>query len=404
MARILLCCMNYRPEMISTGKYAFELAEYLESQGHSVEVVTTAPHYPGWRAFAPYSNRRYYSELVCGVRVWRCPMALMSSASGLGRLMMPLSWAITSAPVLLWRAIRTRPDIMIMVQPTMFTGPFFLFAAFLAKSRKVMHVQDLEIDTAIAVGHLGASRVLVALAHAFERAILRRFDAIVTISNQMRQRLVSKGVDSRAIAVVRNWVDLEKIKPLDRPSLYRTQLHIAPDAFVVQYSGQWGRKQALHLLIETATQMEDDSRFVFIVAGDGPMRSELEAAERRLSNLKLLPLQPTEQMGEFLALGDCHILPQEKDVSELVLPSKLGGMLASGKRILVTADTDSELYSFLGNGSADFVPPGDAQAVVDALRHMAQLPDEKRNERGLRAKELDHQHLLPLFESIIIKK
>lgn len=393
--------MNYRPEMISTGKYAFELAEFLAARGHHVEVVTTAPHYPGWRSFSPYVSWKYYVERVNGVSIWRCPMYLHSAASGLVRAFIPFTFAISSFPILVWRAIRTRPDVMITVQPTLFAAPPVLLAALLGRSRTVMHVQDLEIDTAIAVGHVKGERRLFRAIFALERILMKRFDRVVTISRKMASLLGGKGVREGRIFVIRNWVDTDTIRPLDRPSQYREALGIAANAFVVQYSGQMGRKQALHLLSGAARLLVDDPRFVFVLAGDGPARAALEADAKTLRNMRLLGLQPTEQMGEFLGLADCHILPQEADVSDLVLPSKLGGMLASGKRILVTADRDTELFDFLGD-AAVFTAPGDPQAIADALRQLIDAPDETKGEREELTRRLAKNHVLADFEQIIV--
>lgn len=397
MAKIILCCMNYRPEIISTGKYAYELCEYLASKGHEVEAITTAPHYPGWKTFPGYSPFRYISENMHGVRVWRTPMYLNEKASGLTRLLMPLSWSVSSAPVLLARALWKRPDIIISVQPTIFGAPFVLLASLLCGARTVQHVQDLEIDTALAVGHVRAGGKLVQLAYAVERWIMRRFDSVVTISSQMRARLIAKGVSPDNVMIVRNWVDSSLIRPLDRPSLYRAELGIAPETFVVQYSGQMGRKQALHILIEAAERMVHDTRFMFVLAGNGPMRAELEKASERLPNMRLVELQPTERLGEFLNLADCHILPQDVGVSELVLPSKLGGMLASGKRMLITADADSELANFLG-GAATFTPPGDVDSIIEALSVMIDAPDTSASLRAERTQDLEAKTLFPAFE------
>lgn len=389
--------MNYRPEVISTGKYTFELCEYLAGRGHDVEVITTAPHYPGWKTFAGYSAWRYSSERLHGVKVWRVPMYLNEDAAGLARLLMPLSWSIMATPVLLWRALWKRPAIIIAVQPTITTAPSVVLASFLCGARPIQHVQDLEIDTALAVGHVRAGRGVIRLVFAVERWIMRRFNRVITISSQMRSRLIAKGLAPDRVKIVRNWVDTELVYPLGRPSTYREELGISPETFVVQYSGQMGRKQALHIIIRAAEQMLEDARFLFLLAGNGPMRPELEAAAARLSNIRLLPLQPTEKLGEFLNLADCHILPQEQGVSELVLPSKVGGMLASGKRILITADQDSELANFLGE-AAIFTPPGDVDAIVRALKDMINTPDTSASLRIERTQALDASTLLPAFE------
>lgn len=398
--RILICAINYRPELIGCDKYTFELAEDLARRGHDVEVVTTPPRYPGWKAQPPYRAGRYRSERLEEVTVRRCPIYLDTRASGLIRLIMPFTFALSSAPVLLWRALAWRPHAVLMVQPTMFTGPAVLLAGALAGARTIQHVQDLEIDAAFAVGHVRANPFITRAVFAFERFVLRRFDTIVTISEQMRAALVRKGVDAARVKLVRNWIDTDAIRPLAGSSPYRAELGIPDDAFVVQYSGQLGRKQALHIVIEAAQALRDDPRFCFVIAGDGPLRKELERAAAPLPNVRMLALQRTARLRDFLGLADCHILPQDANVSELVLPSKLGGMLASGRRILVTADRDSELAHFLGD-AVTVVPPGDAPAVAAALRVPAQTADTTATERRALATGLASEPVLASFAAII---
>lgn len=368
--------------------------------GHQVEVLTTVPHYPGWRAFSGYKAWRYCKERLNGVLVRRTPMYLNPRAEGFVRMAMPFSWALTAAPVLLFRALTWRPNIIVCVQPTIMLAPFALAGGALSGARTVQHVQDLEIDAALAVGHASAGGRLIRLVHRIEGAVMRRFDLNVTISMRMRLRMLAKGIDPARIAIVRNWVDTNAISPLDRPSAYRAELGIADDRFVVQYSGQLGRKQALHLLVEAARLLADDPRFLFVIAGDGPLRATLEREAASMPNILLLPLQPTERLGEFLNLADCHILPQEAGVSDLVLPSKLGGMLASGKRMLITADAESELAAFLGT-AATFTPPGDSGAIASALRTMIDAPDVDPAARAARAADLDAAKLLPAFERLL---
>lgn len=392
--------MNYRPEMISTGKYAYEVSEYLASRGHEVEVITTAPHYPGWRTFPGYRSWTYSSDVMNGVMVRRAPMYLHTDASGLVRLAMPLTWVIAAFPLLIWRTLRRRPDVIVCVQPTIMMAPAALLAAKLVGARTVQHVQDLEIDTAFAVGHVRSGGGVGRLAYAIERLIMRRFDRIVTISLKMRDRLVAKGVERTRVSIVRNWVDTAAIRPLGRASAYRAELGIAPDQFVVQYSGQMGRKQALHLIVAAAEALANDRRFVFVLAGDGPTRPDVERQTAALPNVRLLPLQSVERLGEFLNLADCHVLPQDAGVSELVLPSKLGGMLASGKPILITAHPDSELAGFLGD-AATFTPPGDAMAIAAALRIMIDTPDTAASKRLALAAQLEADALLPAFEQVL---
>ena len=377
---VLIYGMNYAPELTGIGRYSGELVAGLAERGSKVDVITTPPHYPGWFVREPYRAAAYSKESNGRITVFRCPIFLYKAGRGLGRLAAPLAFALSSAPVALWRILSKRPRAILCVEPTLFVAPVALLAAWLVGARTVLHIQDLEIDAAFAVGHLKAGGLVARLAYGFERFLLARFDHIVTISNQMAARLRHKGVLEHRLSIIRNWVDSSKIYPLGRASSYRTELGFRPDHFIALYSGQIGAKQALHVLFETAERLHDVEGIQFVIAGEGPLKQSFVERYGHLPNLRILGLQPEERLNEFLNLADCHILPQDPAVQDLVLPSKLGGMLASGKSIIVTAEPGSELADFLGD-AARILPAGN----VDAL--MTCLTDEmdglkRQNEKG----------------------
>jgi colanic acid biosynthesis glycosyl transferase WcaI len=309
----------------------------------------------------------------------------------------PLSFAVSSLPVALWRIFKSRPDVVLCVEPTLLSAPVAIIAAKIIGVPAVLHVQDLEVDAAFAVGHLAGSSWLTKVAFAFERSILRNFDRVVTISNRMGERLRKKGVADERLVLVRNWVDTKQIYPLDRPSQYRQELGYGDDHFVVLYSGQIGPKQALHLVFEAAARVVDDARIRFVIAGEGPLKQTFEQRYGSLPNLQFLPLQPEGRLCEFLNLADCHVLPQDANVQDLVFPSKLAGMLASGKRVLALAHAGSELHEFL-EGAAELVEPGDVGAMAARLREFAAGPRFLPGKSLRLAQSLSIEHSIDLFD------
>src|SRR5665811_138581 len=75
-AKILIHGMNFAPEPLGIGRYTGELAASLAAQGEAVEVITSVPHYPGWRVRSPYRSGRYVVEDRDGIKVIRCPLAV----------------------------------------------------------------------------------------------------------------------------------------------------------------------------------------------------------------------------------------------------------------------------------------------------------------------------------------
>ena len=405
MARILIYAMNYAPEMAGVGRYNGEIGEFFARCGHEVAVVTTIPHYPDWKAASPYRGGRYVEERLGGVDVARCPLLLREPMRGLWRVAAPLSFAVASAPVALWRAVRLRPDLVLCVEPTLMIAPIALVAARLVGAKTALHVQDLEVDAAFAVGHLARRDWLKRLAAYCERALLRRFDRLVTISVGMAQRLTAKGVDAARIAVVHNWVDIDAIKPLERTSVYRAELGLGAADRIVLYSGAIGAKQGFDDVIDAAARLARRNDIQFIIAGEGPAKRGLVARAAGLRNVRFLPFQPYERLSEFLGLADLHILPQAAGAADLVLPSKLGGMLASGRRIVVTAAPGTELARFVA-GAAIVVPPSDIDALVEAVERAA---DDMRPDadavafRRRLAERLAKSDGLKQFEALVVR-
>ena len=288
--RILIYGINYTPEPIGVGRFTGELGAFLVQHGTQVAVVTAVPHYPGWLTRDGYRNR-YLRETVGGASVTRCPLLLKSEMRGIWRMIAPLSFAISSAPVAIWRILRFRPDTLLCVEPTLFSAPVALLAAKLIGARTVLHIQDLEIDAAFAMGHLNGG-LLQGAARLFERITVKAFDAVVTISHRMRDKLKEKGIPEERLSVVRNWVDLKKIRPLDGANSFRRDLQLSHGDFVVLYAGNIGAKQGLEIVLDAAAALQSEPGVVFVMAGDGPEKAKLQKAYSHLKNVRFLPTQP----------------------------------------------------------------------------------------------------------------
>jgi len=391
--RILIHGINFYPETAGVGKYTGEMAHSLAVAGHEVRVVTAPPSFPQWRVTPGYSAWRYdWQQLPSQpekLTVCRCPTWVPKNPDGLKRLFHLASFALSSLPVMLWRAL-WRPDLVLLVEPTFCCAPQALLTARLAGAKAWLHIQDFEVDAAFELGDLTFSRGQ-ALAQTFERWLLRKFDRVSAISGQMVSRLLLKGVDQSRCVHFPNWVDTRAIFPLPNPSSLRRKLGIAENAIVALYSGSMGKKQGLDLLVDTARQLLHRSDLRFVFCGDGSYRQVFVEKAKGLSNVTILPFQPSERLNDLLNLADIHLLPQRAGAADLVMPSKLTGMLASGRPVLATATPGTELASaVLGHGIV--VPPGDLNAFVSALLDLA-ADGDLRQTLGHAARKYAVSHL-----------
>ncbi len=383
MARILIVGINYAPENIGTGKYTGEMATWLALNGHAVRVVTAPPYYPDWRVSSGYRSWWWSRDEIQGVDVIRCPIWVPSKPRGVTRIVHLFSFGFTSLPPLIGSML-FRPDLVVNIAPTLASAPGALLVARLSGSKSWLHIQDFELDAALEMGIVSAGRMR-ALATAIESRVLRAFNRVSTISEKMLERVRAKGVKSSACISFPNWADIAGIRPLETVSSYRSELGIPVDGIVALYSGNMGLKQGLEVLGDVADAMKDLPSLYFVFGGQGPARDLLEEKCKGLSNVHFLDLQPTERLNDWLGLADIHLLPQRADVADLVMPSKLTGMLASGRPILATALPNTGLANAL-KSSGITVPPGDKEAIAQALRELVSSP-AARVRLGLAARE-----------------
>ena len=367
--KVLLYGLNYAPEPVGIGKYSGELAIWLAARGHEVRVITAPPYFPEWRA----RGNRYRRERQAGVDVWRCPLWVPRRPSGLTRLLHLASFALSSLPVLLVQR-GWRPDVVITVAPAFFCAPGALLLGRLCgrRTRSWLHIQDFELDAAFELGLL-KGQLLRGLAERWERSTLRGFDRVSTISGAMVQRAVAKGVAPQRAGLLPNWVDLAAIQPqgpeLRAANPYRHELAIPENALALLYSGSMNKKQGLELLVAAIGHLADVPNLVWLLAGEGPSKAELAATVGGMANVRMLPLQPAERLNDWLNLADVHLLPQKAGAADLVLPSKLLGILASGRPVVASSPAESELGQ-LAEQAGLRVEPEAARGFAAAVRQL----------------------------------
>jgi len=372
--RILVVGINYAPDLIGVAKYTTELCEALVGFGHEIRVVTAPPYYPEWRIPRAYRSWRYRFERINGVSVTRSPIYVPDEPNGARRLIHHASFALTSLWPVLSASLRWRPDVVFSVAPSLMSAAFSAWIARRTGAHSWLHLHDFEVDAAFDLGLL-SRRQLRAPMVAIERKILRSFDCVSTISPQMLDRLAAKGIDREKIREVRNWTDTTEIEPGDRNTRLRMELGFDDSHFVGLYSGNMSNKQGLELIIEAARSLNrGDSNVRFVMCGDGPHKQMLQSLAVGLKNVQFLGLQAGERFAELLNSADFHLIPQKAKAADLVLPSKLGGIFATGQPVIVMADPGTGLATEVASGGL-IIPPGDVAALVAAVRKLANNPE-----------------------------
>jgi colanic acid biosynthesis glycosyl transferase WcaI len=369
--RIIIYSLNYAPEIIGIGKYNSELANWLTERGHEVQVICAPPYYPSWKVKSGYSAWLYRQELRENTWIWRCPTWIPKVPSGFKRILHLLSFAIFSLPILVWCAFKWRPDVIFTLEPPFFCLPGTLLVSKLFRCNVWLHIQDFELDAGFNLGLVPNLKVLRYITLKFERWLLRKVSMVSTISEEMLELLQEKGVRSKQRVLFPNWVNTQEITPLDHTSRFRSELGLRPEQTVCLYSGNLGKKQGLSILIDAARYLQHLPDIVFVIAGDGPMRPSLIKQAMDLRSIQFLGLQAQERFNDLLNMADIHLLPQTGEASSLFFPSKLKAMFASGRPVITTVNSGTQLAQVV-TGRGIVVPPDNAFQLSKAIQFLSQ--------------------------------
>jgi colanic acid biosynthesis glycosyl transferase WcaI len=298
-----------------------------------------------------------------------------------------------------------RPQVVLVIEPTLFCVPNAWLIARLSGAKSWFHIQDFEADAAFELGLLTSSH-LRRLVWALEKKCMQSFDRVSTISEKMWLRLAQKGLEPSGCLLFPNWVDTSAIFPLPNSNSLRAELGIPRDAVVALYSGTMARKQGLDVLAGAVRTLSSRSGLQFVFCGDGPAKSTLTSLAAHMKNVRWLPLQPSHRLNELLNLADIHLLPQRANAADLMMPSKLTGMLASGRPVVASAASGTQLAEVV-EGRGIVVPPENVAAFAEAIDQLASCPGlrEKlgRNARTYAVSNLEKNTVLRRFEHELLK-
>ncbi len=370
--KILFYGINYYPELTGIGKYSGEMTAWLSNEGAEVKVVTAPPYYPDWKVARGYSAKSYVKEEAEGIDVLRCPLFVPANPTTISRLLHLLSFAFTSFFGLL-RQLVWRPDVIVVVEPSLFCAPGALLFGALTRAKTVLHIQDYELDAMFGLGMMRPG-LLSKFAFKIECWIMRRFDRVSTISYSMLNRAVRKGVTPQNTVFFPNWVDTDFVTPCVTGTDYRVNWGFSENQKVILYSGNIGNKQGLEIVVESACRLRTRHELQFVIVGNGAHRAELErlAMRKQLSNLHFKELVPYEDLPALMAMADIHLVVQKKGAAEAVLPSKLTSILSAGGHSLITAEPDTELGLLVARypDIAECVEPENLEAFIMGLERL----------------------------------
>jgi colanic acid biosynthesis glycosyl transferase WcaI len=358
--RILVLNQYYWPGVEATAYLLTQLCEAL-AEDYEVEVVTGVLH---GHEDEPRRIERN------GVRITRVA-STSYERSRLGRRAMNYFSYLGSA---LQHALSgPGPDLVLCMTDPPVIGDLGVVVGRRVGAPVVVVSQDVfpEIATEL---HRLTNPAVVGVLRTLVGAYLRRADRIVAIGETMRERLVEKGAPPERVRVIPNWVDTHELTPQPRDNEWARQ-HDLVGRFVVMHSGNVGHAQDLDSLVRSATFLRDRDDVEIVIAGFGARHTEMVALARRLEvedAVRFLPYQKRSRLPLSLSSADVHVVGLARGLSGYVVPSRLYGILAAGRPVIVTADDESETARLVREvGCGVVLPPARPDLLARTIREAA---------------------------------
>jgi colanic acid biosynthesis glycosyl transferase WcaI len=368
--RVLLLNLYYPPDTSATAKMARSVVEAL-SISHDVTVLCGRPSYDPTerRAWRPYRT-----EFAGRVRIMRAGSTDFPRFDMKKRVMNYLSYVGLAIP----RALFVRCDTVVAMTDPPFQGIVGAIVALLKRKPYVYNIRDLYPDMAVGGAIVEPGR-LARIWEKLHRWALRRATRVIVLGEDMRARIVGKGVEPARVLIVRDGAEiLPSNAPLPVPDPEVVRAIRGNFSFVLVHAGNLGFYGAWNTLVTAARNLASEGLGLVFV-GDGAQRSQIEAIAAGSGNIRFLQFFPASKIPSVLAAADAHVITVKRGLEGVVVPSKMYGILAAGKPIVAVAPKETDAVSLgIQRGFAVAADPDCPAEVVNAVRAMASDPNKLR--------------------------
>lgn len=363
---VLLLNEYFPPDTSATAKCAAQVAEAV-AVNHRVTVLAGRPSYDPSERHPPYFLRREVRGNLAIERVGSTAYPRFQMRRRVSNYLSYLSLAIP-------RALSIPSDVVLAMTDPPIEGIAGAVVARLSRRPFVYNIRDLYPDMAVG-GAIVRPGSFTARWEAMHRWALRCAARVIVLGEDMRDRIVAKGIDPARVVVSRDGIEVPAAVPSPDNSVAR---EIRGDfRFVLVHAGNLGFYGAWQTLISAVRVLENEGvGLVFI--GEGAMKPQVETMAQGCRNIRFLPFRPASEIPLVLSSGDLHVVTVKRGLEGVVVPSKLYPTLAAGRPVLGVAPEESDVVRIIrragcGIAASPDNPESLAAAIRGVLRDPAQL-------------------------------
>jgi colanic acid biosynthesis glycosyl transferase WcaI len=377
---ILLLNEYFPPDTSATAKCAAQVADAL-AEKHRVTVLAGRPSYDPASRHPRYLIRREVRGNLAVERVGSTTYPRFQMRDRISNYLTYLSLAIP-------RAISIRSNVVLAMTDPPIEGIVGAFVAQISGRPFVYNIRDMYPDMAVG-GSIVRPGSFTARWERLHRWALRRATRVIVLGEDMRDRIVAKGVDSARVVISRDGIAVPETLPAPDNPVAR---EIRGDfRFVLVHAGNLGFYGAWQTLISAVRMLENEGvGLVFI--GEGAMKSQIETMAAGCRAVRFLPFRPASEVPLVLSSGDMHVVTVKRGLEGVVVPSKLYPTLAAGRPVLGVAPEECDVVRIVRRSGCGLAAnPDDANTVVEAIHGVLHDSEQMQN-MGLRAREIANSY------------
>lgn len=262
---------------------------------------------------------------------------------------------------------------------------------------------DIELHTALLKKNI-VTKIWIKL----NKLIFNNSQKIIVLGNSMKNYMINKyKIPSDKIAIIPNYINDEEVTPQPKINKFLQDKQFQ-NSFIVMHSGNIGLNQDLHIVIEAAKLLINYKDIAFVFIGDGASKEELikKAKKYNLQNVYFLPYQPKEELSFSLSSADIHLITLASGLTNYIFPSKLYGIMATGKPFIACLDSESDVIQIIDESRCGIhIEPNDANKLAEAILHLYGnrhlLSEMGQNARLYLEKYLRRKHVIEKYVNLI---
>jgi glycosyltransferase involved in cell wall biosynthesis len=264
-------------------------------------------------------------------------------------------------------------------------------------ARLIYEVHDLWPLSPVELGDMSPRHPFIMLMQWAENYAYRHADHVVSMIPKAEGHMREHGLPPGRFAYVPNGIDVDEweVGADSLPDHHRAILDELGQKglFLVAYAGAHGVANALDSLVDAAVELQNEGvRIVFVGPGLEKERLVARALRLGLGNVVFLPSVPKQAVPSLLSRMDAlYIGLQRTPLFRFgISPNKLMDYMMAGKPVIQAIDAGNDMVVESDCGIS--VPPEDAQATANAIRHLRGLSATERQTMGQRGREYVLKH------------